>query len=94
MPKTFTFGEFLGARSVIGTTLAELGHEHPNLWVLTPDIGATVIERSGPDWIIGTLAEGDTLCLPETGIEVPLDELYEGIDFGAARHQEPTTEAP
>ena len=44
MPKTFTFGEFLGARSVIGTTLAELGHEHPNLWVLTPDIGATVIE--------------------------------------------------
>ncbi|WP_353408278.1 hypothetical protein [Roseomonas mucosa] len=57
-------------------------------------IGATVIERSGPDWIIGTLAEGDTLCLPETGIEVPLDELYEGIDFGAARHQEPTTEAP
>lgn len=44
MPVTFTFGEFLGARSVIGTTLAELGDEYPNLWVLTPDIGATVIE--------------------------------------------------
>ncbi|GAA2079121.1 transketolase family protein [Microbacterium hatanonis] len=44
MPTTFTFGEFLGARSVIGSTLAELGAEHPNLWVLTPDIGATLVE--------------------------------------------------
>ena len=44
MPTTFTFGEFLGARSVIWTTLAELGVEHPNLWVLTPDIGATLVE--------------------------------------------------
>ncbi len=44
MPVTFTFGEFLGARSVIGSTLAELGDELENLWVLTPDIGATVIE--------------------------------------------------
>lgn len=44
MPVTFTFGEFLGARSVIGTTLAELGEEYPNLWVITPDIGATLVE--------------------------------------------------
>jgi transketolase len=44
MPVTFTFGDFLGARSVIGTTLAELGAEHENLWVLTPDIGATLVE--------------------------------------------------
>lgn len=44
MPVTFTFGEFLGARSVIGTTLAELGDEHDNLWVITPDIGATLVE--------------------------------------------------
>ena len=44
MPVTFTFGEFLGARSVIGSTLAELGDEHDNLWVLTPDIGATLVE--------------------------------------------------
>lgn len=44
MPVTFTFGEFLGARSVIGTTLAELGDEYENLWVLTPDIGATLVE--------------------------------------------------
>lgn len=44
MPVTFTFGEMLSARSVIGTTLAELGEDHDNLWVLTPDIGATLVE--------------------------------------------------
>ncbi|QEW01136.1 transketolase family protein [Microbacterium caowuchunii] len=44
MPVTFTFGEMLSARSVIGSTLAELGAEHENLWVLTPDIGATLVE--------------------------------------------------
>lgn len=44
MPETFTFGEFLSARSVIGTTLAELGGEYDNLWTLTPEIGATLGE--------------------------------------------------
>ncbi|MDQ0260401.1 transketolase family protein [Sinomonas atrocyanea] len=44
MPVTFTFGEMLSARSVIGSTLAELGDTHDNLWVLTPDIGATLVE--------------------------------------------------
>ncbi|MDQ1129655.1 transketolase family protein [Microbacterium sp. SORGH_AS_0888] len=44
MPVTFTFGEMLSARSVIGSTLAELGDDYPNLYVLTPDIGATLVE--------------------------------------------------
>ena len=44
MPETFTFGEFLSARSVIGTTLAELGGEYDNLWAITPEIGATLGE--------------------------------------------------
>ncbi|GGA69498.1 transketolase [Pseudoclavibacter endophyticus] len=44
MSTTFTFGEMLSARSVIGSTLAELGESHENLWVLTPDIGATLVE--------------------------------------------------
>lgn len=44
MPVTFTFGEMFSARSVIGTTLAELGDDHPDLWALTPDIGATLVE--------------------------------------------------
>lgn len=44
MPVTFTFGEWLSARSVIGQTLAELGEEYDNLWTLTPDIGMTLVE--------------------------------------------------
>jgi transketolase len=44
MPVTFTLGEMLSARSVIGSTLAELGDEYDNLWVITPDIGATLVE--------------------------------------------------
>lgn len=44
MPVTFTFGEMLSARSVIGSTLADLGETYPKLWVLTPDIGATLVE--------------------------------------------------
>lgn len=55
-------------------------------------IGATVTERSGPDWLIHTLTEGDILHLPEAGIEVPLDELYEGIDFGTTAGQEAVAE--
>lgn len=44
MPTTFTFGEMLSARSVIGSTLAELGRTRDDLWVITPDIGATLVE--------------------------------------------------
>lgn len=44
MPETFTFGEMLSARSVIGETLAAEGARRENLWVLTPDIGATLVE--------------------------------------------------
>lgn len=44
MPETFNFGDFLGSRTVIGQTLAELGAAHENLWVITPDIGATLVE--------------------------------------------------
>jgi transketolase len=44
MPETFTFGEMLSARSVIGETLADEGSRRDNLWVLTPDIGATLVE--------------------------------------------------
>lgn len=44
MPVTFTFGEWLSSRSVIGATLAELGAEYPNLWTITPDIGMTLVE--------------------------------------------------
>jgi transketolase len=38
------FGDMLSARSIIGETLAELGDEHEDLWVLTPDIGQSLVE--------------------------------------------------
>ena len=41
---SFTFGDLLSSRTVIGQTLKELGQDHHNLWVLTPDIGATLVE--------------------------------------------------
>lgn len=44
-------------------------------------IGATVFLRKGDDWIATALAEGDTLQLPEIGIELPLDECYTGLDL-------------
>jgi hypothetical protein len=44
---------------------------------------ATVIERRGDDWIVQTLLDADLLRLPEVATEVPLAELYEGIDYAA-----------
>jgi Uma2 family endonuclease len=44
-------------------------------------IAATVFSRAGDDWIGHVLKEGATLHMPEIGIELPLAELYEGLDF-------------
>jgi Uma2 family endonuclease len=46
-------------------------------------IGATVLERATPDepWSATALASGDVLRIPEVGIELPLGELYENVDF-------------
>lgn len=42
---------------------------------------ATVFAREGERWV-GSLLTGDAvLSMPEIGIEVPLTELYEGLDF-------------
>ena len=43
----------------------------------------TVLERTEADhaWTATALASGDMLRIPEVGIEVPLDELYENIEF-------------
>jgi len=45
------------------------------------EIAATVLERHGENWISSLLGETDTLVLPGVGIEIPLAELYEGLDF-------------
>lgn len=46
-------------------------------------IDATVLERRGEEWLHHLLGEGDALRLPGISIEIPLAELYEGIDFTA-----------
>ena len=44
-------------------------------------VAATVFERVGEDWVGHILAAEAILAMPETGIEVPLAEFYEGLDF-------------
>jgi hypothetical protein len=42
---------------------------------------ATVFAREGERWV-GSLLTGDVvLSMPEIGIEVPLTELYDGLDL-------------
>ena len=46
-------------------------------------VGLTVHERrdAGQAWTVTTLMAGDLLPLPEIGVEIPVAELYEGVDF-------------
>jgi Uma2 family endonuclease len=44
-------------------------------------ISATVFDRAGGGWTGHLLLAEATLALPEIGIELPLAELYQGIDF-------------
>ncbi len=51
--------------------------------VESESIGVTVMERSaGNDpWTMSVLTIEDTLALPEAGIDIPVAEIYEDIDF-------------
>lgn len=53
--------------------------------VESASIGLMVLERRSGDrtWTVTTLMTDDLLPLPEIGIEIPVAELYEGIDFSA-----------
>jgi Uma2 family endonuclease len=53
-------------------------------------VGLTVMERSSPDqiWQTTVLTNDDTLRMPEIGIEIPVAEIYEGIDIGEAGETE------
>jgi len=46
-------------------------------------VGLTVLQRSSPDqiWQTTVLTGEDILLLPEIGVEIPVAEIYEGIDF-------------
>ncbi len=51
--------------------------------VESASIGLTVHERqgAGQKWTVTTMMADELLLLPEIGIEVPLAEIYEGVDF-------------
>jgi hypothetical protein len=42
-----------------------------------------VLHRQNPDdaWTAAALTIDDTLSLPEIGIEIPVSEFYEDVDF-------------
>lgn len=46
-------------------------------------VGLMIMERSSPDqvWQTTVLTNDDTLRMPEIGTEIPVAEIYEGIDF-------------
>lgn len=44
-------------------------------------VAATVFERAGDDWIGHILAEDAVLHMPEIGVELPLAEVYAGVDL-------------
>ena len=43
-------------------------------------IGATVYVRDGDRMVVETVARGDTLRLPEIEVEIPVDDLYRGVE--------------
>ena len=45
--------------------------------------GATMFERAGDDWVGRPFGPGSVLALPSVGVELPLDDLYEGVEFAA-----------
>jgi hypothetical protein len=49
----------------------------------TCSAGLLVMHRQKPDdpWTAAALTIGDTLSLPEIGIEIPVFEFYEDVDF-------------
>jgi Uma2 family endonuclease len=50
--------------------------------ILEQDVlGATVFARTGDDWVGHVLGSDAVLVMPEIDLEVPLIELYEGLEF-------------
>ena len=58
-------------------------------------IGLMVLERQAPDepWRATTLTTGDTLRMPEIGIEIPVAEFYQDIRFRERTHYWPISAA-
>jgi Uma2 family endonuclease len=45
------------------------------------EIGGTMFERVENDWIGRLLSAENLIRMPEIGIEVPMGDFYEGVDF-------------
>jgi Uma2 family endonuclease len=56
-------------------------------------IAATVFARVDGDWIGHVLTEDAVLSMPEAGIELPLAEIYEGIDLNPPQDTEDKPQA-
>jgi Uma2 family endonuclease len=44
-------------------------------------VAGTMFERSGEDWVGHILTAASVIRMPEVGIELPLAELYDGLDL-------------
>jgi Uma2 family endonuclease len=53
-------------------------------------IGLSVFTRRDGDWIATALTEGDILRMPEIDVEIPVEELYAGLDYPTPADAEPT----
>jgi Uma2 family endonuclease len=64
--------------------------------VESASIGLTVFERENGDqkWTATTLMAEDVLMLAEIGAEIPVAELYEGVDFPASDASPASPEKP
>jgi Uma2 family endonuclease len=53
-------------------------------------VGLLVLERASPEqaWQTTALSSGDILRMPEIGIEIPVSEFYDGIEFAEQDNQE------
>jgi Uma2 family endonuclease len=54
------------------------------------EIGGQMFERVGDQWLGHVLGPDTVLGLPEIGIELPLAELYEDVEFPAGTAQDAT----
>ncbi len=52
------------------------------------EVGGTMFERTGDDWVGHVLGADSVVAMPEIGIELPLAELYEGLDLSSPPEDE------
>jgi Uma2 family endonuclease len=55
------------------------------------EVAGTMFERVGADWVGHLLGSDAILRMPEIGIEIPLAEFYEGVDFSLTEADDTST---